>query len=561
MILPMDSTSGRLEELKLLWETDPTAKVYLQLADEYRRLGQTAEAIQVLEKTLAQRPRDPRGRVALARCRMDLGEIGEAIRLLEEVIKLDPAHAVASKLLLECHLQARDTEKAAERFNIYRLLNDRDPELDHLEFRLRRLQEHPEDGDAPPVAPEAAAPPLAAAADEEPFAPSVLDSHSFAIPRIAAEPPAADSPLDARVAALEASFGVHHSAPPAPAAVAASAAPQDDPFGNLLQPVTVPTVDLFSFLKTPSAVPEAAAAPSFDQLWGLPPAAAPPVAAPPVAEPPTVPAAPVAPTLAAPVPPPAFSTGDPFAELLPPAPAAAASADPFADFFAAPPSPPPALEVAWPVFQPVPAAPVLGPAFESAPAPEPEPEDEPMGATATLGELYLKQGHLAEAEQIFYQVLEREPGNSVALTGLARLVELREPAPPAYEPEPLYEMEPAYEPEPAAPEPPPVLEAPFVPEPSATWPTYHPEPLHEAEPVYQPEPAESVYQPELAAPEPAAPEPAYQPAIAPRRLDAAFLLAERSFGDAVPAGLTAKKMLILRRYLEHLRPTRATDVQ
>ncbi len=64
--------------------------------------------------------------------------------------------------------------------------------------------------------------------------------------------------------------------------------------------------------------------------------------------------------------------------------------------------------------------------------------------------------------------------------------------------------------------------------------------------------------PETAIPA-AAPAPPASPE--PRRLDAAFLLAERNFGDRVPEGLTAKKMLILRRYLEHLRPTRAQNVQ
>lgn len=44
---------------------------------------------------------------------------------------------------------------------------------------------------------------------------------------------------------------------------------------------------------------------------------------------------------------------------------------------------------------------------------------EPM-ATATLGEIYLKQGHHGEAERIFREVLRREPANAAAQEGLAR---------------------------------------------------------------------------------------------------------------------------------------------
>jgi hypothetical protein len=50
----------------------------------------------------------------------------------------------------------------------------------------------------------------------------------------------------------------------------------------------------------------------------------------------------------------------------------------------------------------------------------PAPPQAEATATATLGELYLRQGHLAEAERIFREVLHREPDNSVARQGLAR---------------------------------------------------------------------------------------------------------------------------------------------
>jgi hypothetical protein len=49
------------------------------------------------------------------------------------------------------------------------------------------------------------------------------------------------------------------------------------------------------------------------------------------------------------------------------------------------------------------------------PSPELRPSDP---GTATLGELYLRQGHLGEARNIFHQVLERDPDNEVALRGL-----------------------------------------------------------------------------------------------------------------------------------------------
>jgi hypothetical protein len=77
------------------------------------------------------------------------------------------------------------------------------------------------------------------------------------------------------------------------------------------------------------------------------------------------------------------------------------------------------------------------PVFAPEPLPEPEPVSEPEPprevleappagavATATLGELYFRQGHYAEAERIFREVLEREPGSAAARAGLERLAAL-----------------------------------------------------------------------------------------------------------------------------------------
>ncbi|MCG8459058.1 MAG: tetratricopeptide repeat protein [Holophagales bacterium] len=133
-------SQSRIQELRLRWDSDPSAKIYLQLAEEYRKAGRLEDAIQVLRTSLEHRPRDPRGRVALARCHIEEGQAVEAAEQLEKVTRQDPAHVVANKLLVEAYLSLGDAEKGADRLNIYRLLNDRDPELDHLEYRLSQVK-------------------------------------------------------------------------------------------------------------------------------------------------------------------------------------------------------------------------------------------------------------------------------------------------------------------------------------------------------------------------------------------------------------------------------------
>jgi uncharacterized protein HemY len=47
------------------------------------------------------------------------------------------------------------------------------------------------------------------------------------------------------------------------------------------------------------------------------------------------------------------------------------------------------------------------------------------GATSTLGELYLAQGHLDEAERVFGAVLARRPEDAAARAGLAEVARRR----------------------------------------------------------------------------------------------------------------------------------------
>ncbi|HXO43526.1 MAG TPA: tetratricopeptide repeat protein, partial [Thermoanaerobaculia bacterium] len=95
----------------------------------------------------------------------------------------------------------------------------------------------------------------------------------------------------------------------------------------------------------------------------------------------------------------------------------------------------PAAEEPVPVAVTAPAAepPAVAPAAEppapaGAAAPVATAATAGTAATVTLAELYLRQGHTEEAERIFGEIVQREPGNAAAREGLARLTGAR-PAP------------------------------------------------------------------------------------------------------------------------------------
>jgi tetratricopeptide (TPR) repeat protein len=382
--------SDRVTQLRNRWEADPSSRIFLQLAEEYRHQGRVKEALSVLDRGLKEHPGYLSALVAKGRCHLELGEPEPARTVLERVVKQDATQMVANKLLVRAYLDTGEPDRARERLDLYSLLNDSDPEIEELRRRLHAMEQPPQSEK-----------PVSFPRSDDPF-PAAAGGDVFEL----------DLPAPRRAEA-----DVFELDLPMPRA--RMAVPADDPFTDLL-----------------------AAAPAV--------AAAPPVAAPEPEEEPE-PEGSLFPGLASRESRRRYLSSlaaeglfgldigveEPgVEELRVEEPAAAASVLPPAPVFEAPPLP------AWPP-EPEPAMEELAveepPVFEleertpwaaepAALTPEPAAEAiaaEPA-ATATLGELYLRQGHLAEAERIFHEVLRREPGSPAAQEGLEHLAARRE---------------------------------------------------------------------------------------------------------------------------------------
>lgn len=538
------SVSDRLSQLKARWESDPTSRIFLQLAEEYRHQGRMRDALAVLDKGLGEHPGYLSALVAKGRCHLELGEGAAARTALERVVKQDPTQMVANKLLVRAYLETGEPERARERLDLYSLLNDSDPEIGDLRRQIK-LMDRPKEPQAaedspfdlgpalpplpPPIPALSSLPEMAPLPDLPPDIPAAPPARSTPATPAA---PVSDDIFDLglgfgggaapaaprRPPQDEDIFGFEEPAPrPAPAASAPapSRPPEPDIFDLPAAPRAATTQaaeatepgegdDLFPELSARSYRHRYLEGLESEGIFELGPVAEPASEVPPPA---AVPAAFALPPLAPPdltpveppLPEPAPVLDDPF-DLAPAPPAAAVEEAPWIEEPAPAPEPEPVFEAAAePVLETAPepepvfgdlSGPVLPEIDESADpdwSPPASEEPEPP-ATVTLAELYLRQGHTAEAERIFREVLDREPGNTAARAGLDQL---------APEPEP--------EPEPAAP----AFEAPVFEAP--------PEPL---------------------------------PAAA--ALDAGQLLA----GYQPGGGTTARKIYLLNRYLERIRGSR-----
>jgi tetratricopeptide (TPR) repeat protein len=401
--------SDRLTQLKSRWESDPSSRIFLQLAEEYRHQGRIKEALAVLDRGLKEHPGYLSALVAKGRCHLELGEPESARGVLERVVKQDATQMVAIKLLVRAYLDTGEPEKARERLDLYSLLNDSDPEIEELRRRLRAMEQPPQAPptsdlpfpEAPRVPPRAAAPP-AASGDvfDLGFAPPAAPARRGGDDLFALDVPAArPAPATPPPPPVEATAA-------APAVAVAVAEPEEEP-----EPAGVVFPGLGSRESRSRYLRALAAEGLF--AFELTPEAAPPEAA--------LEDTAVAPELA-------WAAGEAVEveeerdakdsrDLEETAPATVAEPLPWIEPEPVWSAPEPAAEA--PVFEleeTTPWAPEPAPPVE----PGPEPAAEPA-ATATLGEIYLRQGHLGEAKRIFDEVLRREPGNPAAQEGLAQL--------------------------------------------------------------------------------------------------------------------------------------------
>jgi len=89
------------DQLLRRWEADKKSRIFLQLAEEYRRQDFVDAAVSVLKDGLKHHPNFQPAHVALARCYMSKGQATEAQAELERVHAKSPDNLLAGKLLIE----------------------------------------------------------------------------------------------------------------------------------------------------------------------------------------------------------------------------------------------------------------------------------------------------------------------------------------------------------------------------------------------------------------------------------------------------------------------------
>ena len=146
-----------IEKLKEKFEKDPNSKLFLPLAEEYRKEGLLDQAVEVLQQGLEKHPAYTSARVLLGKIYFEKGMAEEARKELESVVASVPDNLFAYKKLSEIY---RDTGETALAINACRAILKLNPMDGETLKNLEELESPPAAGH--PEEEEAASPEVTA---------------------------------------------------------------------------------------------------------------------------------------------------------------------------------------------------------------------------------------------------------------------------------------------------------------------------------------------------------------------------------------------------------------
>ncbi|HEX7254233.1 MAG TPA: tetratricopeptide repeat protein [Thermoanaerobaculia bacterium] len=147
------AAEGRIRDLRRRLELEPASRLFVALAEEYRKTGQLAEALSTLQRGLLAHPGYLSAHVALGRAYLESGQITEAIATFSKVLANDPGNLVSAKSLADIYLSRGESVEAIKKYKLYRALSG-DRTVDEIVERLEiELAPPPPASDAQAAAP------------------------------------------------------------------------------------------------------------------------------------------------------------------------------------------------------------------------------------------------------------------------------------------------------------------------------------------------------------------------------------------------------------------------
>ena len=151
----MEKENAEIEKLAVRIAKDPKSKLFVPLAEEYKKAGDIETAVRVLTEGLKHNPGYVTARSFLGRLLMEKGDLAGAQKELEEVIKTIPDNLLAQRKLGDIYVLQGRVADAVQRYKAALALNPGDKDLPSLLAGLEAGKETSFPTPVPPPAPSA----------------------------------------------------------------------------------------------------------------------------------------------------------------------------------------------------------------------------------------------------------------------------------------------------------------------------------------------------------------------------------------------------------------------
>jgi len=132
------AADARIRDLERRLDLDSGSRLFVSLAEEYRKVGRIKDALSALQKGLLAHPGYVAAQVALGRAYVEANLPTDAIATFTKVLVADPANLVAAKSLADIHLARNDNLEALKKFKLYRAISG-DRKVDEMIAKLEPL--------------------------------------------------------------------------------------------------------------------------------------------------------------------------------------------------------------------------------------------------------------------------------------------------------------------------------------------------------------------------------------------------------------------------------------
>ncbi len=131
-----------IDNLEQLYRENPT-QWFAILADEYRKAGRLARAVEIVRAGIEERPNHSSAHIVLGRCLVDLAEYDQAAETFERVLELDGENIIELQTLTWMAEHRNDIVEAKRWLGRLLEVHPTNAEAQLVQQRLDEFQEAP----------------------------------------------------------------------------------------------------------------------------------------------------------------------------------------------------------------------------------------------------------------------------------------------------------------------------------------------------------------------------------------------------------------------------------